>query len=161
MERNSTGELVTKCSTAFALAQTPFQKEPSAWQSVDDLKQCIASGGLDLSDDGRAWAQPEGKPTCMDCWVDNVFTDRVLCQEECLDRFINPGLKPYEEDACLQCDEYTAGPAFIRCAGLNRRSAGILSDIPREAAATCPSAYLSHEVESKFRLPDTVWRGQT
>jgi len=140
--RTKTADLASTCSTAFVVSQ--FQTDASRWQSIDDLKTCLKDAGLDLSDDGRSWPRPEGKPTCMDCWVDNILTDTVLCQDECIKRFLKPKEQlPFEDDACLQCDEYTAGPAFIQCSGLSRRSAGIFSDISREAAYMCPSAHYS------------------
>jgi hypothetical protein len=33
---------------------------------------------------------------------------------------------------CLECDENICGPAFVQCAGANRRRQGIRSDIRRE-----------------------------
>ena len=33
---------------------------------------------------------------------------------------------------CLLCDEKLCGPAFIQCAGANRRRSGIKSDIGRD-----------------------------
>ena len=34
---------------------------------------------------------------------------------------------------CTHCDEVRCGPAFVQCAGANRRRCGILSDIDRDA----------------------------
>ena len=38
---------------------------------------------------------------------------------------------------CLECDEKRCGPAFIRCAGANRRRSGIQSDIERNYSHVC------------------------
>lgn len=40
---------------------------------------------------------------------------------------------------CLKCDEDHCGPAFIKCAGANRRSSGIVSDIKRPPYQECTS----------------------
>ena len=37
-----------------------------------------------------------------------------------------------ELNSCLECDEKLCGPAFIQCAGANRRRLGIESDIKRD-----------------------------
>jgi hypothetical protein len=43
-------------------------------------------------------------------------------------------------NACTECDERRCGPAFIACAGANRRRSGIVSDIARnEATEVCHS----------------------
>ncbi len=38
---------------------------------------------------------------------------------------------------CLECDERRCGPAFIACAGTNRRRAGMHSDIGRNRSQVC------------------------
>ncbi len=43
---------------------------------------------------------------------------------------------------CLACDESRCGADFIRCAGANRRSVGIASDIARPAAQICAAPRL-------------------
>ena len=40
-----------------------------------------------------------------------------------------------------RCDELHCGPEFIRCAGANRRSSGIVSDIGRPGQQVCPVGY--------------------
>lgn len=77
-------------------------------------------------------------PACLDCWVDNMLCDWQLCVFLCLrssismmvDRFRNAG--HHDMNPCLQCDEKRCGPAFIKCAGANRRRCGIISDINRD-----------------------------
>jgi hypothetical protein len=45
-------------------------------------------------------------------------------------------------NACTRCDERRCGPAFIACAGANRRRCGIVSDITRnEATEVCQSVH--------------------
>ena len=67
-----------------------------------------------------------------------------VCTSHCLTKFVHPANdKPYEKDGCLQCDEYSSGPAFIKCAGANRRSSGIISDIDRGPGQVCPVGYCS------------------
>jgi len=119
---------MTACSTKYVVSQ----RVPFGRQSLADLKTCLIRQGIDFSDDGRAWAQPANKPTCMDTWVDNILNDAALCVASCWSKFVhsaNGG--DFARSACLQCDEYTSGPAFIKGAGANRRSTGITSDIDR------------------------------
>merc|ERR1712137_1314100 len=68
----------------------------------------------------------------MGTWTDNILNDASLCKWFCLSKFIHPkNSGNFARDQCLQCDEYQSGPAFIRGAGANRRSSGIVSDIDR------------------------------
>ncbi len=99
-------------------------------------------------------------PGCNRCWVDNIMCDLRWCLFSCLwHRTIN---KLFQEwggggqnkkrnrtnvqplNACTTCDEKRCGPAFITCAGVNRRRAGILSDISRQNSEVC-------------QLPDPTW----
>lgn len=88
-------------------------------------------------------------PACLDCWVDNMMCDWQLCVFVCLkysismmvDRFRNAG--HHDLNPCLQCDEKRCGPAFLKCAGANRRRCGIISDINRD---------VDHEVCTKVQL---------
>lgn len=119
---------ITGCSTSFVLSQ----RNPFGHESVADLKRCLVSKGVDFSDDGRAWAQRTNRPSCMDTWTDNILNDASLCVPYCWTKFLQTGnTGNFARDQCLQCDEYTSGPAFIKGAGANRRSAGITSDIDR------------------------------
>ena len=73
---------------------------------------------------------------CTPCWVDNVLCDQRKCLFTCLWGLLrgeenNRDDAPSELSACLKCDERLCGPAFIRCAGANRRRSGITSDIMR------------------------------
>ena len=73
---------------------------------------------------------------CTDCWVDNIMCDLRKCVFTCL-RYglFNPkkqtGTKSL--NPCTLCDEKRCGPAFVACAGANRRRSGIRSDIARDA----------------------------
>ena len=42
-----------------------------------------------------------------------------------------------ELSSCLKCDEALCGPAFMSCAGANRRRTCITSDIARVSAEVC------------------------
>ena len=114
---------MTSCSSSFVMR---------AWWTLSDLKNCLVGQDIDFSDDGRAWQVATAKPSCMDTWVDNIINDASLCTHFCLTKFLQSGnTGNFARDACLQCDEYTSGPAFIKGAGANRRSSGIVSDIDR------------------------------
>ena len=38
---------------------------------------------------------------------------------------------------CLLCDERICGPAYLACAGANRRTSGLVSDIGRKSVQNC------------------------
>lgn len=147
--RHDITDNMTECSTEFALSNdNPF----AVPQTRGDLEKCLIGKGIAFSTDGRA-SELCGQPTCMDCWVDNILHDKVLCATFCINKFGNSSnAGDFVNDKCLQCDEYTSGPAFIRCAGANRRSTGILSDINRTQLVgtkwdqqTCPVGICSSE----------------
>ena len=46
-----------------------------------------------------------------------------------------------------RCPQYSSGPAFIKCAGANRRSSGIISDIDRGPGQVCPVGYCTGKPE--------------
>ncbi|GKY97297.1 hypothetical protein MPSEU_000688100 [Mayamaea pseudoterrestris] len=74
---------------------------------------------------------------CNDCWVENILCDLRLCIFSCFFHAIFS--KGVHDDAsssqtlnrCTQCDESRCGPAFLECAGANRRRTAIQSDIER------------------------------
>ena len=72
----------------------------------------------------------------MDCWTDNIMCDANQCKWHCIEKFFDPD-NDGNYEGCLKCDEERCGPAFIKCAGANRRSAGILSDISRVGDQVC------------------------
>ena len=62
--------------------------------------------------------------------------DANKCKLACINKFINPN-NTGDLSKCLQCDESKCGPGFIKCAGANRRSSGIFSDITRAVNQIC------------------------
>ena len=47
----------------------------------------------------------------------------------------------FDLNSCFFCDEIHCSPTFIgRCAGANRRTAGVVTDIERPGAAVCAAA---------------------
>jgi len=121
--------LMTGCSSSWVISQSnPFGRP----QTLRELKNCLIAQGINFSDDGRAWADPTNKPSCMDTWTDNILNDAAFCARFCLTKFVHTAnTGDFAKDRCLQCDEYTSGPAFIQGAGANRRSTGLRSDIDR------------------------------
>lgn len=102
---------------------------------------------------------------CAQCFEDNIVCDRRACLRPCLafaarerlwrawawlQRALGrtPAPGPMQElhrlatNACLACDEENCGPAFMACAGANRRRAGIPSDIERQGDELCSAAVL-------------------
>lgn len=94
---------------------------------------------------------------CNQCWVDNVMCDMRECVFTCIKSLLlgggkqaggnnkekkkkkggdggggNGTLTNENLNDCLLCDEKLCGPAFIECAGANRRRSGIYSDIGRD-----------------------------
>jgi hypothetical protein len=70
---------------------------------------------------------------CAECWVDNMACTISHCRAVCLHSRLRrePNSQGGALNACLACDEAHCGAPFIRCAGANRRRAGIPSDIER------------------------------
>ena len=74
---------------------------------------------------------------CSDCWIDNIMCDLKFCLFVCLWHAIFSEVNaetPGQQQAlnrCTECDEKRCGPAFVRCAGANRRRSGILSEFER------------------------------
>jgi len=87
----------------------------------------------------------------MDCWTDNIMCDAVQCVGPCWTKFFDPKQTPN----CIACDEKRCGPEFIKCAGANRRSSGIISDIERDIKTVCRDGAFSHTHEED--LP--TWSG--
>lgn len=78
---------------------------------------------------------------CTDCWADNVMCTIRSCIFTCLvQAATHGGIRKSSGDglnACTECDEVRCGPAFVECAGANRRRAGIRSDIQRDDDQVC------------------------
>lgn len=77
---------------------------------------------------------------CNECWVENIMCDLRYCIFTCLWHGLFSSASnadstsddPQELNRCTLCDEKRCGPAFVECAGANRRRTGILSDIERD-----------------------------
>ena len=75
---------------------------------------------------------------CLDCWQTNIQCDKLKCLVTCsLYKLFGIGSARNGLDSCLSCDELECGPAFKRCAGANRRRAGIITDITRDSLEMC------------------------
>ncbi len=74
-------------------------------------------------------------PSCSSCWSDNIHCTRVKCRFTCLKSVLlrEPNNYDGKLNSCLECDEKLCGPAFLKCAGANRRRLGIVSDIERDS----------------------------
>lgn len=113
--------VMTKTSSKFAA--------PWGHKNVSLLEQDL----FDLAVSFSGPAGPDEEPSCMKCWSDNIMCDARQCVTKCWTKFFDPT----PTDDCLQCDETTCGPEFIKCAGANRRSTGIVSDIARTNREQC------------------------
>lgn len=113
--------VMTKTSTKFAA--------PWGHKNVSLLEKDL----FDLAVSFSGPAGPDEEPSCMKCWSDNIMCDARQCVSKCWTKFFDPN----PTEACLECDETTCGPEFIKCAGANRRSTGIVSDIARPDREQC------------------------
>jgi hypothetical protein len=74
---------------------------------------------------------------CNTCWVENIMCDVRSCLFTCMWHAIFSEVNSDSEDQqalnrCTECDEKRCGPAFVKCAGANRRRSGILSEFERD-----------------------------
>ena len=130
---------VTACSTEFA--KPAFL---GGHRNLTVLQQCLENATITFSTDRRSWPEStsQDSPSCMDCWTDNIMCDAVQCKwtPDCILKFLDPK-NSGDFRGCLKCDESKCGPEFIRCAGANRRSSGIVSDIDRPSDQICSVGY--------------------
>ena len=127
---NYTKNTLTKTSTSCATK--------AFWGGSDAVKQCFKDNA-GFTDD------------CNTCWTENVMCDMRSCVFTCLKMILtgqrNNDGKDGELNDCLLCDEKLCGPAFIDCAGANRRRSGIVSDIGRnEDKEICKKVNLAWQV---------------
>lgn len=87
-------------------------------------------------------------PNCAACWVDNMGCTITHCFRECVLGGGNPlvvGRGGNNADGeggevlnpCLACDELHCSHVFLHCAGANRRTAGVATDIGRRGSEIC------------------------
>jgi hypothetical protein len=81
---------------------------------------------------------------CNKCWVVNIMCDLRKCIFSCFfhamfKKGVGHGNGTQREtlNRCTKCDEMRCGSAFLKCAGANRRRAGIQSDIDRPGREVC------------------------
>lgn len=130
---------MTRCAAKFA--------KPNFLGGDHDLshlRACLAAANITFDntvqfDDGT---NRGNGPTCMDCWTDNIMCDSTQCNTNpsCIEKFFNPN-NTGAFAGCLKCDEDHCGAEFIKCAGANRRSTGIISDIERVTSEVCDHGF--------------------
>lgn len=113
----------------------------SVWDMTAPVRECVALGSI---------SRPAGleclhglglTPPCATIWMDNGDYTRANCLLPCLVHLGSPYNEPEgcwrdpsngcELNACLQCDEDTAGPIFQQVAARTRRNSGLRSAIWR------------------------------
>ena len=87
---------------------------------------------------------------CSECWRDNMDCTVVHCFRPCVlghgtplsgaANNVRTAGGGTELSSCLACDERYCSPSFLRCAGANRRTAGVRTDIDRPDRELCTSA---------------------
>ena len=102
---------------------------------TDDTTYCAMENLMWGEDQANACFSKIGfTPGCSRCWVDNIGCTSTHCLLTCLwEKFKGSpnNLPDGTLNPCLACDENFCGKPFIKCAGANRRRAGIISDIGR------------------------------
>ena len=98
---------------------------------------------------------------CNECWVENIMCDRRQCVFSCLwesiaSRGIHGGSANERLNRCTQCDEVRCGPAFLQCAGANRRRTAIKSDIVRDTqvevcSSVQPKWWLNRDIQAAWQ----------
>lgn len=132
-------DVMTGLSTKFAA--------PLGHHNVTKLAEDLHAVGFTLSNDKWRGAN---RASCMECWMDNIMCDVMTCWESCWAKLVKLGRRLGPDSyidrdpawwnihaKCLMCDEMKCGAEFIQCAGANRRSSGIVSDIPRPREQQC------------------------
>lgn len=84
-------------------------------------------------------------PDCATCWQQNMECTTAHCFHECILGHGNPltasnNINGTALSSCLECDELRCSHAFLRCAGANRRLAGVVTDIGRTKGEVCQRA---------------------
>lgn len=119
---------------------------PNDVKIYDDTKDTLFQDTVHCAKKALIWGRKtatncmeeavEFKPECIDCWVENIMCDLRKCIFVCLWHSIfsevEGGGESKKLNRCTNCDEKRRGPAFVRCAGANRRRAGIVSNIDRD-----------------------------
>eukprot|EP00747_Dinoflagellata_sp_TGD_P134241 gnl/TRDRNA2_/TRDRNA2_175293_c0_seq6.p1 gnl/TRDRNA2_/TRDRNA2_175293_c0~~gnl/TRDRNA2_/TRDRNA2_175293_c0_seq6.p1 ORF type:complete len:346 (-),score=50.22 gnl/TRDRNA2_/TRDRNA2_175293_c0_seq6:62-1099(-) len=140
-------EVMTKVSADFA----------APWGHHDPVR--LANNLFALGMNFSRTSLPD-KPSCMGCWTDNIMCDSMTCKHDCWVKFFDPANQKTDitgdvrfwqfNKKCLRCDEDNCGPAFIKCAGANRRSSGIESDIKRPEWQKCKHGVYSGVDDSQL-----------
>ena len=74
---------------------------------------------------------------CLGCWLNNIACTSAHCFATCVKQLLlesasGNNLSDGRLNECLACDERYCGPAFVKCAGANRRRMGVRTDIHRD-----------------------------
>ena len=111
---------------------------------TDTATECAVNAFLGRSLVEQCFAEAIGfTQGCERCWVDNVMCDLDNCKWTCLKMILSrqrknkAGGDEGELNDCLKCDERICGPPFFACAGANRRTSGVVSDIGRKSFQNC------------------------
>jgi hypothetical protein len=139
---NSSGVVVAHCGNCGACSNPHDigiydQTKETLFQSSYKCSKRAIIGGRRVTH--RCFKKAVGfSHDCNDCWVDNIMCDFEFCAFVCIWHAIFSKVNaetPGQQQAlnrCTECDEKRCGPAFVTCAGANRRRSGILSEFERD-----------------------------
>lgn len=99
---------------------------------TDDARSCAIWGTFG-QDEQECLEKTGLSSNCTSCWVDNIACTRSQCLYPCLWEIVHP----VKNSRCFACDERRCGAAFLECAGMNRRRAGVRTDISRSEEEVC------------------------
>mmetsp|Transcript_50041 Transcript_50041/g.102043 ORF Transcript_50041/g.102043 Transcript_50041/m.102043 type:complete len:782 (-) Transcript_50041:153-2498(-) len=139
-EANESGAHVAHCG---ACGQCSTQRDIEIYNETrQTLTKLATACAMKTSKSGTERCMDETigfTPGCRGCWVQNIECTQTNCFYTCL-RSVALGESTTatgadgssELNSCLMCDEKMCGPQFTLCAGVNRRRAGISTDIARD-----------------------------
>lgn len=101
-----------------------------------DARAC-AFGGIFGQDEHTCLEKTGLSANCTSCWVQNMQCTKHHCMYPCLWELVHPVNNKKQLGRCLACDEHHCRDEFLKCAGMSRRRAGVVTDIPRDDRELC------------------------
>ena len=103
-------------------------------QTLSSTARSCAVGGLFGSNEQSCLEETGLSSNCTKCWVDNMHCTRQNCLYPCMWELFYP-VKGFSR--CFVCDETKCSKEFLKCAGMSRRRAGVVTDLRRGPGEIC------------------------